>query len=196
MINGRVYVSDSKVQSLVEDTNNINIKAKYEQITTNIFSINQIIYKPLLDGTESIKNISGTVTASDGVLTGKSGYLSAGWSNTKDWKLTCQFYIKSDTGIIICSNTTSSRDYDQIQINTSGVSQHSQSSQYTSFAFSSSLNTWHDLTIIKNSQGYTIIIDDVTAGTIDYRIPPIICIGVDSWGSNSASIKNITVVKL
>lgn len=190
-----------------------NLNLKIEQTTTYteststqiILTINpkeKILYQPLLDGTEAITQISDTTTVSDGIMSGGCGYLTDGWNNSGDWKLSfeCKFNSVDCSAIFILPPTSDKRDYTELQITSqyhhkiaSMVKGTSTTTDYATGLVQT--DTWIPVTVTKKDKNYTWNINgtDYTV-TWNYDTDKI-CIGVDTWGS-IAYLRDIKVVRL
>ena len=73
---------------LVKDTNTLNIKAKSNNIESNMIVLNEILFNPPLDGTDQItKWTNMTNTTSNGIFQSHGSFLTEGWSNEGLWQL-------------------------------------------------------------------------------------------------------------
>ena len=160
-----------------------------------------VIYQPSLDGTESKYQIQGTTTISNGVMSGGSGYLSTGWDNSIDWKLTFElrFDTQNDCGVLIIPNTVTSRDYNEVMIlppqqTSLWVRYQNGGSQFNSTSRTITTDTWYEVTVtfIDDDLRLQMFGTDTTVSASYLRNFANMALGVDSWGG-SASIRNIKV---
>lgn len=202
-------VEGSKSLKCVFDGN-----TNYNPCTSNVsvLNITNIIYQPVLNGTEAITTIgtNNSPVISNNMLCGGCGYLSAGWSNSTNWKLTLDYKIgNSQNGWFIAPNNITSRNSTWIQLgymNGSGFyviysngSAGMRDTQLGNF----NLNTWYSATLTKT--GNNTILYDLGQGATGTWIwdslstITTLCVGTDYWGGNATTntcIRNIQVVKV
>ena len=170
-----------------------------------------ILYQPLLDGTEQITTLQGQTspTISNNTLTGGSGYLTQGWDNSGLWQLTLEAYgNKSGSGdvvaFILCPPTTTSRDYNEFMVTEGGVVYiYTNGSGVYDTQLQGALTfhgSWTDTITITKTSSTNINIKYQTYEA-NYTWSELanysrICIGIDKWSSYYASIKNILVIKV
>lgn len=174
-----------------------------------------IIYAPILDGTEQITTMQGQLspTITNHTLVGGCGYLSLGWENIGLWELSFQAYSncstnETGTGIILCPNTDISRDINCFKIlNSGGLRSYTNGTNVIrddSLAGQASCcQRWINIKITRTSPNTIDIVFDIDENTHYTKTLTwnslssfsTICIGVDSWVSGKEmSIKNIKVV--
>ena len=82
-------------------TGTVTFTCSYSNVTdTCTVTTSSVIYQPALDGTETKKQISGTTTISNGVMSGGASYLTGGWDNTGNWQCTFDAYIPNDNAAV------------------------------------------------------------------------------------------------
>ena len=160
-----------------------------------------VIYQPALDGTETKKQISGTTTISNGVMTCGASYLTPGWDNTGNWKLTFEAKITNDqSAVAIYNPNDTQRDKNQIKITgnyhkniTSYTKGNTESSKTTSVP----IDTWFAIECVKNGNSLTATWNNNSYTVTWTQLTTLskVCIGVDTWGK-CASIMNIKVEAL
>lgn len=174
----------------------------YQSVTdTCTVTTSSVIYQPALDGTETKKQISGTTTISNGVMTCGASYLTPGWDNTGNWKLTFEAKITNDqSAVAIYNPNDTQRDKNQIKITgnyhkniTSYTNGNTESSKTTSVP----IDTWFAIECVKNSNSLTATWNNnsYTVTWTQLTTLSTVCIGVDSWGQ-CTSIRNIKVEAL
>ena len=176
--------------------------ASYSNVSdTCIVNVSTHLFAPALDGTDPFYQITGTTTIANGEMSGGAGYLTTGWDNTVDWKLTFDGKVTKNDGeafTLHIPNTTQ-RDKNCIKImcptynsvyyyNNNGSG--SSNGSFPSY----STNTWYTFIVRKTGTTMTITVNNNTSNSISYNLSSasIVCLGVDTWGG-SASIKNVTV---
>lgn len=175
-----------------------------------------IIYAPTLDGTEQITTMSGvngyvTPTISNNELKTQnyaSGYLTEGWNNTVNWKLTFKCSSNSTSvigGFYIVFPSTINRDYNELLFdNTLTMFIYENGSKtfddtYFKSAYAT-YNTWANITVEKLSSTQLKISVGANSKTITWNSMSTqnrLCIGVDSWNSSFIGyLKDILVIKV
>ena len=159
------------------------------------------LYEPLLDGTETLKQLSGSTTVANGEMSGGAAYLVGGWDNTIDWELTFEGYYESRDGsaIGLYFGNPTQRDRNVAKImpptynrlysyNSSGSS--TQDGNFNSITVS----TWLSFNIKKTGSTLTVKIgnNNATTHTFRYTSETNVCIGLDTWSAVS-KIRNIIV---
>lgn len=161
------------------------------------------IYKPLLNGSETIKQISGTTTVTDGVMSDGCGYLNAGFDNSGDWVLECDvlFTGRGGTGFMVVNSGTNARDRNHLQISSSGTINTVSNGSYEINSlnlFTVTANTWYHVKIVKNNDNAIVTVDNNTQTITWSNLTNAsrLCVGVDKWGNNYTQVKNIIVKPL
>ena len=73
---------------LVQGSEPLSIKAKSNNIESNMIVLNEILFNPPLDGTDQItKWTNMTNTTGNGIFRSHGSFLTEGWSNTGLWQL-------------------------------------------------------------------------------------------------------------
>lgn len=184
------FVGTSDYQACISDTITITIETP--------------LYAPLLDGTEAKTQIGGTTTVSEGIMSGGASYLTDGWSNTGNWKLTFkgQFHTNDGNALCIWKKGETQRDKNYLQIISPyhhTIACITNGTSVTTNIPQLSLNTWYDVTITKTSSTeLTVEINNQTYNVVWNGLSNYsnVCIGLDTWSNGSASIKNIIVEAL
>ena len=164
------------------------------------YSIQDYLYVPKLDGSETIHQISGTTTISDGEMSGGSGYIGA-FDNTGNWEITMQCKWGSDScGIWLIKPTETSRDSNDVLLLKNTIYRHANGGgegSTTGFSNQCSPNTWYTVKYTKNGNNLTITRNNESK-TVTWSLLntlSTLSIGVDAWGGTS-SIKDIVVKPL
>lgn len=179
------------------------LTATYSNVSdTCTVTTSSVIYQPALDGTETKKQISGTTTISNGVMSGGASYLTGGWDNTGNWKCTFDAYISNDGSAVgIYGHNETQRDKNMVKIT---GNYHHNITAYTNGSSVSSAstsnvpqNTWFTIILTKNGTTLTCEMNNnsytVTWGQLTTLSE--VHIGLDTWG-NTAKIRNIKVEPL
>lgn len=165
-----------------------------------------VLYNPSLTGSEAKKTISGSTTISGGVMTGGCSYLTDGFNNKVNWKLTCDIKINTNCcGVYLIFPGTTERNKDLLNFwyesdtsNGLGIRDSNKTSiSGISINKAFTLNKWYSLTIIKKDTQFSIILNGVTYNMTwtQQSTQDKLCIGVDYWRSGSSSIRNIKVIR-
>lgn len=197
--------------------NNISSETTFTATYSNVsdtctVTTQTYLYAPALDGTETLTQLSGTTTVSNGVLSGGAGYLATGWSNSVDYELTFEGLFESNDYSAICLyfNNPSSRDRNNLQILSSyehRIAVHKGSTSYNRGTISTTTpNTWSTYKLRRTGSSFTLQIDNNTASTHTYDFTGStynnvnISIGVDTWdvgyGYGVAKIRNVRVTEI
>ena len=160
-----------------------------------------VIYQPALDGTETKKQISGTTTISNGVMTCGASYLTPGWDNTGNWKLTFEAKLTNDqSAVAIYNPNDTQRDKNQIKITGNyhkNITSYTNGSSESSKTTSVPVDTWFAIECVKNGNSLTATWNNNSYTITWTQLTTLskVCIGLDTWGQ-CASIRNIKVEAL
>lgn len=160
-----------------------------------------VIYQPALDGTETKKQISGTTTISNGVMTCGASYLTPGWDNTGNWKLTFEAKLTNDqSAVAIYNPNDTQRDKNIIKITGNyhkNITSYTNGSAESSKTTSVPIDTWFAIECVKNGNSLTATWNNNSYTVTWTQLTTLsnVCIGVDTWG-NCASIRNIKAESL
>lgn len=224
--NVTVTGSDSSVYSGITNSNgvatvtvtNIAVETTFTCSYNNVSDTATVtvgpsyIYAPTLDGTETWYKINSSYTPTYSTVSGVNqvcdacGYLSDGWDNTINWKLTFEYKYSSGTvsqGALVTFNNVTARDRNSLQfwghvlINHQGTG----GSELFSSQTVCPPNTWNTVEITKNGSSLTIVVNDntYTCTNTDFsnssRTRAVI--GLDKTGTQiTACIRNIKVEAL
>ena len=173
-----------------------------------------VLYQPTLDGTENFYKINSSYTPTYSSVGGVNqvcdacGYLSDGWDNTINWKLTFEYYYNyhrwGDSGALVTFNNVTARDRNSLQFWSESLFSHQGTGSATVVNSQSVLvsEQWNKVEITKNGSDLTIVINDTNTYTVtntDFNDPTRTraVIGLDNTGSNNHScIRNIKVESL
>ena len=176
--------------------------ATYSNVSdTCTVTTSSVIYQPALDGTETKKQISGTTTISNGVMTCGASYLSDGWDNTGNWKLTFEANITSDQSAVgIYKYNETQRDKNMIKITGNyhkNITSYTNGSSESSKTTSVPVGTWFSIECVKNGNSLTASWNNNSYTVTWTQLTTLsrVCIGLDTWGQ-CASIRNIKVEAL
>ena len=161
----------------------------------------QVIYK--FDGTESKKQLTGSTTFSNGVMSGGASFItSKTWDNTVDWELTGEvMWTATDCALLIVPPTNTNRDGARIQVHArdrhfTGCVSLVGTGSMVSFA-QLNANQWYPIKLVKQNGQLTATINNIEYSAQDWTeltTLPVLTVGVDQWyGSNKCSIRNIKV---
>ena len=160
-----------------------------------------VIYQPALDGTETKKQITGTTTISNGVMTCGASYLTLGWDNSINWKLTFEAKITNDgSAVSIYNPNDTQRDNNQIKITGNyhkNITSYTNGSAESSKTTSVPIDTWFAIECVKNGNSLTATWNNNSYTITWTQLTTLskVCIGVDTWGK-CASMRNIKVESL
>jgi hypothetical protein len=179
----------------------------YNQSESSIINIIICLYAPILDGSESIKTISGysSPIIQNNKFCGGCGYLAQGWSNSTNWKLTFTYKLDNNHSAIVplIVKGTNQRDYNYIQIVTYDDLRVNTNGTYNVYSGCNIPNYNTEYTATFTKTGFnTITFDLGTGGTGSFTWSALsasdLSIGLDYWDSNSTStyVKNIKVVQV
>ena len=158
------------------------------------------LYAPKLDGTETLYQIGGTTTVSNGEMSGGTCYLTTGWDNTIDWELSFEaYYVDRDGESIQLSFGNPTRaDYNCIRFLCPAYNS-IQTNKPSTVYNDGSLNrvtqsTWLSFNVKRVGNTMTVKIGNNNATTHTYRFSEYntVCIGTNTWG-NVAKLRNIIV---
>ena len=179
----------------------------YNASQSAIVTITTYLYAPILDGSESIKTISGysSPIIQNNMLCGGCGYLAQGWSNSTNWKLTFTYKLNNVHSAIVplIVKGTNQRDYNYIQLVTYNDLRVNTNGTYETYSGCNrpDYNTEYTATFTKTGSN-TITFDLGTGGTGSFTWSALsasyLSIGLDYWDDNSTStyVKNIKVVQV
>lgn len=170
------------------------IIGKWGDMQSEPYSIEDYLFAPKFDGTESVSQIQGSTTVNDGVMSGGSAFLTNGFDNTGNWILEAEVYIGYQSGIWITPVDTTARDTNQFLLVGSQIYTY-EDGQYTlSSSFTPIHNSWASITITKNDNNMIFEVNNETV-SVNWSIATSankLSVGVDAWGGTS-SIRNIKV---
>ena len=175
-----------------------------------------IIYAPVLDGTEAITTISRQQSPiiTNNILTGQNsvgnagcGFLSEGWDNTILWELNCKvMWTGANEGFCIYGGISTDRDKSCVKITEWEIWVYGSKSQRIA-SFSNAMGVWCDVKVTKTSStGLDLLItyngNTKLSRSIDWSDLPQrdrVFIGIDGWDTGRTkynSIKDIVVTKI
>lgn len=182
---------------------------KNSMLLANMMS-NDILYNPILDGSEDIHTISGLTAPyiSNNTLIGGGGYLTKGWKNVDKWKLTFTGTCQNLSSIALFLPNVDQRDYNNFTI-TSGMSIYA----YSNVREIEDFYLFHNLPANQHMDAYWVDVtfEKIDTTTLNVKVGSleksynwsvlsstnIMCIGVDYWSTNShGNLKNILVKKI
>ena len=169
-------------------------------LLTKTFVVHDYLWVPALDGTETIHQVQGTTTISNGEMSGGSGYIGA-FDNTGNWELSFKAkWSNGSCGIWLIKSDETSRDSNDVLMLQGSIYAHVGGSGSAVGAFSPylSANTYHDITVTKNGTTLSIKGDNQSPVNITWSLATTLStlsIGVDAWGGTSY-IKDIVVKPL
>ena len=166
------------------------------------YEIRDYLYVPKLDGTETIHQLSGTTTISNGEMSGGSGFIGA-FDNTGDWELSLKAQFSgSNCGFWIIASNDTTRDNNACKLVSGNMSVYpyinGNQGSLTRMSNQVSYNVYHTWTIRKENNVLTFKYDDESARSVDWSLINSLStlgIGVDTWG-HTATIKDIVVKPL
>lgn len=178
----------------------------YERILqSEIFVLKDYLYVPKLNGTESIYQISGTTTISNGEMSGGSSFLTAGFDNTGDWELTGKVkFSGNNCSFMLIPPTETSRDNNEMGLSAFTT----KTFWYNSGTYGElynlgrhlSPNIYYDFKIKKENNALTTLIDGITRTGFNWFSisSQRLCIGIGGWAStgNVCTIKEIVIKPL
>jgi hypothetical protein len=175
--------------------------ASYSNVTDTCIVEPQLhLYAPKLDGTETLYQINGTTTVSNGEMSDGTCYLTQGWDNTIDWELSFEaYYVDRDGESIQLSFGNPTRaDYNCIRFLCPAynrIQTNKPSTVYNDGSLNSvTQSTWLSFNVKRVGNTMTVKIGNNNATTHTYRFSEYdtVCIGTNSWG-NVAKLRNIIV---
>lgn len=207
LIDSSLTDSDGKVDFTysASGTGDISFQAKVSIFSSETYEISSETYEIedcykvfKLDGTESIGTFRrGSITCSNGVLSGKSGYVT-GFENTESWVLSFDVYHTGYSIIPLVPDTVSWYDDNYVQL--MSYLRIFEDGMYRDIYYDSGAtkkySEWQNVKIVKEgNEQYTLYFDDVFAATFTLAwYASQFGVGFDAWsGSNSGQIKNIKV---
>lgn len=178
-----------------------------------------IIYAPVLDGTEAITTISGQqspiitnniFTGQNSVGNGGCGFLSEGWDNTILWELNCKVMWgpNGNNGFCIYDGISTGRDRGSVKITECEFWKYDDAGNANRIiGFSNKVSVWCDVKVTKKSSTELDILityngDTKLSRSIEWSVLPNhdkVFVGIDSWDKGSTrynSIKDIVVTKI
>jgi hypothetical protein len=167
-------------------------------ILSETYVIEDCIYYPKLDGSESLVTIDGTTTFNNNIMIGGCSYLADGFDNTNDWKLQADINITDNAGLGLYPPNTSQRSVNELLIIWIRMYAYVNGSYSTSSDYSDIRNTWKSITLTKQGNDFTLSFDNVTK-TVTWSIASnydTLHIGNDMWNNGSSQVKNIRVKPL
>lgn len=158
------------------------------------------LYAPKLDGTETLYQINGTTTVSNGEMSDGTCYLTQGWDNTIDWELTFEAYFDSRDGesIQLSFGNPTRADYNCIRFLCPAynrIQTNKPSTVYNDGSLNSvTQSTWLSFNVKRVRNTMTVKIGNNNATTHTYRFSEYdtVCIGTNTWGG-IAKLRNIIV---
>ena len=191
------------------------LTATYSNVSdTATVTVQSYIYAPTLDGTETWYKINSSYTPTYSTVSGVNqvcdacGYLSDGWDNTINWKLTFEYYYSynrwGDSGALVTFNNVTARDRNSLQFWGEALFSHQGTGSTTVVNSQTVLvsGQWNKVEITKNGSNLTIVINDtntynVTNTDFSNSSRTRAVIGLDNTGNNNNScIRNIKVEAL
>ena len=177
-----------------------------------------ILYAPVLDGSEAITTITGqnspkilnnTFTGQTTSGNGGCGYLSLGWDNTVNWELNCKgYWYEGNCGICIYDGIYTSRDRACLKLTNAELWVYTDNGGGIRHSpCFPQMYAWNDITITKiNSTKVQVKITyfgtsklNQTVTWNDLALHDKVFIGVDTWGAGNtyySSVKDIVVTKV
>lgn len=199
---------------------NINSETTFTSTYNNVtdtctVTVSNIIYQPVLDGTETWYKINSSYTPTYSSVSGVNqvcdacGYLSDGWDNTINWKLTFEYNPKYTgsavyNGAIVTFNNVTARDRNSLQFWGYLIFSH-QGTGSTQVTNSLLNDTWNSIEVVKNGSSLTITVNGTTYTVTNTDFSDSsrtrAVIGLDRTGSQSTTnynscIRNIKVEAL
>ena len=163
------------------------------------YEIEDLLFYPKLDGTETIYQVQGSTTVTNGEMYGGSGYLSNGFDNTGNWEMTFQAkWSNTRCGIWLIKDTETSRDKNDVLMIPNRVYAHVNGSNvFNQQLYNVSQNTYYTFKLTKNNDTLTIEVNGNSSNLTWSLLNTLstLTVGVDSWGGTSY-IKNIKVKAL
>ena len=178
----------------------IGIQCSGRGFVTESFVVHDYLWVPQLDGTETIHQVQGTTTISNGEMYGGSGYIGA-FDNSNNWELSFDGKLTGDNcGLWLIKSDETSRDTNDVLLIRGNTYTHINGSAtaHGNVGTVLSANTYHSFKYTKNGNNLTIVVDNTYTKTIQWSLLSTLstlAIGVDSWGG-TATIKNIVVKPL
>ena len=191
-----LYVKQDNIRFLGKHAGDLYIQANCKSLSET-YSIQDYLFVPKLDGTESISQIQGSTTVSDGVMGGGSAFLTNGFDNANNWVLEADVYIDYQSGIWITPTDATARDTNQFLIVGSQIYPYVNGQYTLSSSFTSIHRRWTTITVTKNGNTLIFKANNETV-SVNWSIATSaseLSVGVDAWGGSS-SIKNIVVKPL
>ena len=154
-------------------------------IVSKTYTIHDYLYVPKLDGTETIHQVQGTTTISNGEMYGGSGYIRA-FDNTGNWELTMQCKWSSSSCGIWCliKSDETSRDKNDLLLIPNTIYRHVNGSSTYDSGFGMSTGTYYTVKIVKNNDSISVTANNVTK-TFTWSLATslsTLSVGVDAWG--------------
>ena len=177
------------------------LTATYSNVSdTATVTVQTHLYAPALDGTETIYQINGTTTVSNGEMSGGTCYLTTGWDNTIDWELSFEAYYVDRDGesIQLSFGNPTKADYNCIRFlppSYNRIQTNKPSTVYNDGSLNSvTQSTWLSFNVKRVGNTMTVKIGNNNATTHTYRFSEFerVCIGTNSWGG-VAKLRNIIV---
>ena len=185
-------------------TGDLYIKCSCNNIGSSSVTIHDYLQVPKFDGTETIYQINGTTSHSNGEMGGGTGYLSNGFDNTGLWELTAKIQFSGvNCAWCLFPYGATSRDADELDVlgfNSSITWFNSGTNNHQNVS-SLSYNNYYDLTITKTSaSSITVSIgsNTVTISNWNALSSSTLHIGLGEWGysENVCTMKDVVVKPL
>ena len=201
----------ANVSYLGKGTGDINIQASTNNsiILSKTYVIEDYAWIPKLDGTETKRQISGSTSINNGIMSGGSSYITSfSIDNSKDWEITLDAKFSGNgCGVVIVKSGTTVRDKNSLLL----VNNKSTSDNHSGWLIKEdgvptkntglnirypAYNTYASCLFKKQGEEYSVTLDKTY--TMTHTAPsfaatcPELCIGVDTWGA-TCSLKNIKV---
>lgn len=171
-------------------------------------TVETVLYNPSLSGSESITTIGSNTSPviSNSMLCGGCGYLTPGWSNSTNWKLTFTYKLNNNHSAIfpLIVKGVNQRDYNCIQVVTYDGLRVNTDGTYTVTSVSTKPSNSTEYTATFTKTGTNTISFDLgtgSTGSFTWSVlsnASYLCIGLDYWSSNDTNtcVKNIKVVQV
>ena len=190
---------EASVEYFGKGTGDLYVNCRCRTLSKTYSTIQDYLYVPKLDGTESIYQMQGTTTIANGEMSGGSGYLTTAFLNSNNWELSFDGKLtNAQCGFWIIKSDETQRDKNDILIIRSTIYTHVNGSGSETTLGRTLDTNYHHFKITKNGNNFTLVIDDLITVNFTWSLGTTLndlCIGVDSWGGVS-TIKNIVVKPL
>lgn len=181
----------------------VDFKENDGSLVTETFTVQDYLWVPKLDGTETIHQVNGSPVISNNELSSDgnhSGYIGA-WDNTGNWELTFQAkWSNGNCGIWIIKPNETNRDSNDLLMLAGRLYKHANGSSegnYISFTGSYYYGTYYPIKLTKNGNNLTLEYLNQSYSVSWSLISTLssLCIGVDAWNGTSY-VKDIVVKPL